>query len=57
MATGKRIGFVVVGLGHISEIAIRCGRKITWDPVKEEIIGDATATRMLTRAMRESWQL
>ena len=44
-------------ISHISDIAIRAGRKITWDPVKEEIIGDPEATMMLTRAMREPWQL
>ena len=44
-------------VSHISEIAVRSGRKITWDPVKEEIVGDVKASRMLTRAMREPWQL
>ena len=44
-------------MSHISEIAIRVGRKITWDPVKEEIIGDAEASRMLSRAMRGPWTL
>ena len=44
-------------VSHISEIAVRSGRKIKWDPVKEEIIGDVEASRMLTRAMREPWQL
>ena len=33
------------------------GRKINWNPVKEEIVGDADASGMLTRAMREPWQL
>jgi len=44
-------------ISHISDIAIRCGRKIVWDPVKEEIVGDAEATRRLTRAWREPWKL
>lgn len=44
-------------ISHISDIAIRAGRKITWDPIKEEILGDAAASRMLTRPMREPWQL
>lgn len=44
-------------ISHISEIAVRVGRKITWDPVKEEIIADEDASRKLTRAMREPWQL
>ena len=44
-------------VSHISNIAIRVGREITWDPVKEEIIGDAEASRMLTRAHRDPWTL
>ena len=44
-------------ISHVSDIAIRTGRKITWDPIKEEIAGDADASRMLTRAMRAPWQL
>jgi len=42
---------------HLSDIAIRTRRKIRWDPVKEEIIGDPEASRRLTRAMRSPWHL
>jgi predicted dehydrogenase len=44
-------------ISHVSDIAIRCGRKIRWDPVKEEIIGDEEASRMLARIPREPWRL
>lgn len=44
-------------ISHMSEIAIRMGRKITWDPAKEEIVGDEQASRVLTRAYREPWRL
>ena len=44
-------------ISHVSNIAIRCGRRIVWDPVKEEIIGDEEASRMLTRAYRSPWHL
>ncbi len=44
-------------ISHIANIAVRTGRKIMWDPVGEVIIGDAEASRMLTRAMREPWKL
>jgi len=44
-------------VSHVSDIAIRSGRKIVWDPVKEEIVGDPEAARMLSRAMREPWRL
>jgi predicted dehydrogenase len=44
-------------ISHLSDIAIRLGRKIKWDPVKEIIIGDQAAERMLSRAMRSPWML
>jgi glucose-fructose oxidoreductase len=44
-------------ISHVSDIAIRAGRKITWDPINEQILGDAEASRMLSRAMREPWQM
>ncbi|MBL7038547.1 MAG: Gfo/Idh/MocA family oxidoreductase [Pirellulaceae bacterium] len=44
-------------ISHVSDIAIRMGRKIVWDPAKKEIIGDEQATRKLTRAYREPWRL
>lgn len=44
-------------VSHVSEIAVRVGRKITWDPVREQILGDPEASRMTCRAMREPWTL
>jgi hypothetical protein len=42
---------------HLDDIAIRLGRKLRWDPIKEEFIGDDQANRMLTRPMRSPWRL
>jgi len=42
---------------HLDDIAIRLGRKLKWDPQKEEFINDAKANRMLTRPMRSPWHL
>jgi predicted dehydrogenase len=42
---------------QLSDITIRTGRKIKWDPVKEEIINDPEASMRLTRAMRSPWHL
>ena len=36
---------------HLGNIAIRTGRKITWDPVKEQIVGDKEAAAMVTKAV------
>jgi len=42
---------------QVSDIAIREGRKIVWDPGKEEIIGDEAASRRLSRVWRDPWRL
>jgi predicted dehydrogenase len=44
-------------IAHVSQIAVRTGRRITWDPVTETIVGDAEASRYLLRAMRAPWRL
>ena len=43
-------------ISHVSDIAIRSGRKITWDPIKEQIVGDDEAARRMTRAVRQPWE-
>jgi predicted dehydrogenase len=42
---------------HLDDITIRLGRKLRWDPVKEEVVGDDEANRMLSRSMRAPWHL
>ena len=42
---------------HLSDIAMRLGRKLRWDPAAEVFVDDAEANRMLTRAMRAPWHL
>jgi len=44
-------------ISHLADIAIRTGRKIKWDPAKEQILGDAEAARMLSRPMRGPWEV
>ena len=46
-----------VTIAHLSNIAIRVGRKIKYDPVKEEIIGDEAANRLAYQPMREPWHI
>ncbi len=41
----------------LCDIAVRKARKITWDPKKEVIVGDADASKMLHRDMRAPWTL
>ena len=44
-------------LCQLSDITMRLGRKLKWDPVREEIVGDDAASRMLSRPMRSPWRL
>ena len=42
---------------HLGNIAVRCKRKIKWDPAKEQVIGDEEANKMVDKAYREPWRL
>lgn len=44
-------------ISHLSDLCIRLGRPICWDPAREQILGDAEATRFLTRPLRAPWKL
>ncbi len=43
--------------GYLGNIALRTGRTIRWDPVRQQILGDAAAERMLGRAPRSPWSI
>lgn len=42
---------------HCGNICLKLGRKLAWNPEREEFTGDATANRLLSRAMRAPWHL
>ena len=42
-------------ISHMGDIAIRTGRKVTWDPGKGEIVGDPEATKLYVREMRSPY--
>jgi hypothetical protein len=44
-------------LMHLANIAIRTGRKIQYDPVAEQIVGDEEANRLVHVPMRAPWQV
>ncbi len=46
-----------VTLCHLANLAIRTGRKLRYDPVKEEIIGDEEANRLVYQPMRAPCRL
>jgi predicted dehydrogenase len=42
---------------HLANIAVWLNRPLNWDPVKEEIVGDAEASRWLDRPRRSPWRV
>ena len=59
---GKPVATAEVGhrtatIRHLTNIAMLTGRKLKWDPKREQIIGDPDANLMLSRPMRSPWRL
>jgi predicted dehydrogenase len=42
---------------HLTNISLRLGRKITWDPQAEQVVGDAEANAMLSRKQRAGYEI
>jgi len=42
---------------HAAALAVLLGRRVTFDPAKEEFVGDDEANRLRRRAMREPWHV
>jgi predicted dehydrogenase len=42
---------------HLANMAVRVGRRIEWDPSKEQVVGDAEAAALASRPYREPWKL
>jgi predicted dehydrogenase len=40
---------------HLGGIALQLGRKLTWDPVREEFVGDKEANGYVAREQRAKW--
>ncbi len=58
----RQIPICDVAIGHssltaclLSEISMRLGRSLKWDPHKEDFVGDEEASSLLTREMRGPW--
>lgn len=49
------IGHRSISVAHLGVISVRLGRKIQWNPEKEEIVGDSDAARWLSRPMRKPY--
>jgi len=51
------VGHRSATVAHLGNIAMILGRKISWNPEREQIINDSSANRMLGCAMRSPWHL
>ncbi|HEY6565785.1 MAG TPA: gfo/Idh/MocA family oxidoreductase, partial [Pirellulaceae bacterium] len=49
------IGHRTATICHLNNLALRLGRAIQWDPVREQIEGDAEANGLLLPTMRKPW--
>ncbi len=43
--------------GHLGLISMLVGRKLKWDSAKEKILGDAEASKLMSRPYRAPWKL
>ena len=48
-------GHLSSSLCHLGNIATRLGRSLTFDPAKEQILGDEEANRLVRREYRDHW--
>jgi predicted dehydrogenase len=55
--TPSRVALRSATPGWLGQISMLTGRKLKWDPVKMEIVGDPGATRLLSREQRMPWHL
>jgi len=51
------VGHRSITISHIGLIAMTLGRKLRWDPVREQFSNDAHANQMLDRAKRAPWTI
>ncbi|MHC4207145.1 MAG: Gfo/Idh/MocA family protein [Planctomycetota bacterium] len=49
------VGHRSASLCHLGVIAIRLGRKLNWDPAKEQFVGDDEAQSLVARQMRKPY--
>jgi predicted dehydrogenase len=51
------VGHASSTLGNACDIALRLGRKLTWDPSAGEFVGDDEANAMRSRPLRSPWAI
>ena len=51
------VGHRSATIAHLGNIVLRTGRSLKWDPATETIANDDEATRLLSRPLREPWNV
>ena len=51
------IGHRTASVCHLNNIALLLGRKLRWDPAKEQFLDDSEANALVTPKMRAPWSL
>jgi len=51
------VGHHTACMCHLANIAMKLGRKLKWDPEKEQFVNDDEANRMLLPSMRSPWHV
>jgi predicted dehydrogenase len=51
------VGHRSASICHLGNIGYRLGRKLNWDPAKEEFVGDSGANKELSREPRGKWKV
>jgi predicted dehydrogenase len=49
------VGHRSASVCHLGAISLRLGRKLGWDPEKEQFVGDAEADKWIAREQRKGW--
>jgi hypothetical protein len=44
-------------ISHLSDLCVRTGQPVRWDPVKQTITGNEAARKMMSRPLRKPWTL
>jgi len=53
--TPIEVAYRSISVAHLGEIAMLLGRKVHWDPEKQEFANDDAANRLMSRPMRSPW--
>jgi hypothetical protein len=56
-AADVEIGHTSIIPCHLANISYKTGQRILWDAEREEIVGNAEASRLMTKEYRAPWKL